>query len=82
MAYVDNFIKAGDVKFQNLLHRLLDETIAMDVALQKVCSKQGIDFMTVKKLALCDNEATFTESDKPDLVKEYVGLFEATLGKK
>lgn len=82
MANVDNFIKEGDVKLQNLLDRLIDETVAMDVALQDVCNKQGIDFMKVKKLALCENEASFTESDKPDLVAEFVGLFEATLGKK
>ena len=82
MANVDNFIKEGDVKLQNLLDRLIDETVAMDVALQDVCNKQGIDFMKVKKLALCENEATFTTSEKPDLVAEFVGLFEATLGKK
>lgn len=82
MANVNNLVKAGDVKLQKLLDRLIDETIAMDMALQDVCNKQGIDFMSVKKLALCENEATFTTSEKPDLVAEYVGLFEAVLGKR
>ncbi len=82
MAAAENFIKDGDTKLSSLLDLLIDQAISMDVALQEVCSKQDIDVVSVKKLALCDNEATFTESDKPDLVADYVGLFEAMLGKK
>ena len=82
MAAAEKLVKEGDTKFNRVLGHYLDQVIAMDVALQDVCSKQGIDFMTVKKLALCENEATFTTSEKPDLVAEFVGLFEATLGKK
>ena len=80
MAAAENFIKEGDNKLENLLNLLIDHAIAMDVALQEVCSKQGIDFMAVKKLALCDNEATFTTSQKPSLVAEYVELFKGIIG--
>lgn len=82
MAAAEKLVKDGDTKFNPVLDHYLDQVIAMDVALQEVCSKQGIDVMTVKKLALCEDEAIFTTSEKPDLVAEFVGLFEATLGKK
>jgi len=82
MEAAENFIKDGGDKLKGLLDLLLDQAIAMDVALQEACTKQGIDVVTVKKLALCDNEATFATSLKPDLVAEYLGLFEAVLGKK
>lgn len=80
MAAAENLITAGDTKLSSLLDGLVDQTIAMDVALQDVCSRQGIDVMTVKTMALCEDEATFISSTKPELVAEYAGLFMRIVG--
>ena len=65
----------GDNKAKALRDHLLDSVIAMDVALHAICAKVNIDVLAVKKMALCVDEASFSESDKPEIVKEYYGLF-------
>jgi hypothetical protein len=64
----------GDDKAKALHDHLLDSAISMDVALKAVCAKANVDVMAVKKMALCLDEASFSESDKPELVKEYTDL--------
>lgn len=76
MAYAETQHAAtGDDKASALRDHLLDSAIAMDVALQAVCAKMNIDVLAVKTVALCVDEASFSESDKSELVKEYTDLF-------
>jgi hypothetical protein len=75
MAYAEAAAK-GDDKPKDLIFDLLDKVIAMDIALQEVCTKANIDHMAVKKLAGCDDEYTHDKCDNEALVKEYIGLFE------
>ncbi|MEQ1484522.1 hypothetical protein [Methyloglobulus sp.] len=76
MAYAETLHEAtGDDKSKALRDHLLDSAIAMDVALQAVCAKMNIDVLAVKTVALCVDEASFSESDKSELVKEYTDLF-------
>ncbi len=84
-AYIDLGMFYGMTYWQNRTYMacadndnallLVDHAIAMDVALQAVCAKANVDVMAVKKMALCLDEASFSDSDKPELVKEYYGLF-------
>jgi hypothetical protein len=75
MAYAETLHAAtGDKKAKALHDHLLDSAIAMNVALQAVCTKANVDVMAVKKMALCVDEASFSESDKPEVVKEYTDL--------
>jgi hypothetical protein len=80
LAYAETLHTAqGDEKSQALLFHLLDSAVAMDVALQKVCARHGIDIMTMKKLALCDTEYAFDQSRETTLVDEYLDLFNGFL---
>jgi hypothetical protein len=65
----------GDDKSKALLSHLLDNAIAMDVALQEVCAKVNIDYMAVKKLAICVDEYSPEKCADSELVQDYVALF-------
>lgn len=65
----------NDPEIQATAFGLLERLLAMDVALANVCGKMNIDVMTVKKLALCEDEAAFSDNGNPELVKEYTELF-------
>jgi hypothetical protein len=69
------FKEVNNIQDQKATFVFLDRLLAMDVALTDVCTKINIDVMTVKKLALCEDEAAFSENSNPDLVKEYSELF-------
>ncbi len=69
------FQEGNNVNDQKATFVFLDRLLAMDVALTDVCTKINIDVMTVKKLALCEDEAALSDNGNPELVKEYSELF-------
>jgi hypothetical protein len=67
--------EGNDIEAQKAAFIFMDRLLAMDIALANVCTKMNIDVMTIKKLALCEDEAAFSDNGNPELVKEYTELF-------
>ena len=65
----------GCEKSRATLYHFVDNVVAMDVALQAVCTDVNIDYMAVKKLAQCGNEHSPDKCSDGELVQEYVALF-------